>query len=129
MGQRILDFMTANNVTNQAQFAEGLLGISRQRFQNWLYVDMRDVEATPLLRCADALGTNPEYLLGITDDPRVTAALDYREAQLVDAYRELSATDQDRLLKLAADWVGEAASAPSAAAPFRRLTPLPEKPR
>lgn len=119
MGQRILMFMAANNVTNQAQFAEGVLGISRQRFQNWLYVDMRDVEAKPLLRCAEVLSTNAEFLLGQTDDPRPLRHLGLRESQLLDAFRVMSEQDQDRLLKVAADWVDQAPAPASIAAPFR----------
>lgn len=102
MGERLLVFMMANNVQNQAQFAEGVLGISRQRFQNWLYVEMRDVEAKPLLRCAEVLSTNPEYLLGLTDDPRPLRHLTLRESQLLDAYDERqgprsAAQERDRL--------------------------------
>jgi transcriptional regulator with XRE-family HTH domain len=119
MGQRILDFMRANNVTNKAQFAEGVLGISKQRFQQWLYVEIRDVSAAPLLRCADVLGTNPEYLLGATDDPRPLRQIGLREAQLLDAFRVMDEKDQDRLLKQATDWVTESGQPASALAPFR----------
>lgn len=120
MGRRILAFMTANNVSNRAQFAEGVLGISRQRFHAWLFRPIEAVEAKPLLVCAEALGTNAEYLLGVSDDPRPEYALDYREAQLVDAYRVLSDKDKERLLKNAADWVGETEGPRSVGAPFNR---------
>lgn len=120
MGERITAFMVANNVTNRAQFAEGVLGISKQRFQNWLYVEMRDVEAKPILKCAEVLGTNPEYLLGLTDDPRPLRYLEDGEAELLMAYRSMSDQDRDRLRKVAADWVHETATPASTAAPFRR---------
>lgn len=119
MGRRIRTLMTANNITNQAQFAEGVLGISRQRFHAWLHKELRDVEAKPILRCAEALSTNAEYLLCISDDPRPTHAVSYREAQLIEAFRVLSETDQDRLLKNATDWIGQTESARTSAAPFR----------
>lgn len=129
MGERILLFMKANNITNNAQFAEGVLGISRQTFHAWLYKEMNPdkISAKPLLLCAEALSTNAEYLLGISDDPRSEHHLSYREAQLVDAFRVLSEKDQDRLLRTAADWVGDAAQVPSTAAPFRILLPNTSK--
>lgn len=126
MGERIMAFMAANNITNRAQFAEGVLGISKQRFYKWLFVPLSDVEAKPLLRCAEILGTNPEYLLGVSDDPRPGLSLSLREYQLVEAYRVLSATDRDRLLQTAAAWVGEATAPASVAAPFRVGIPKPE---
>lgn len=119
MGERIGAFMVANNITNRAQFAEGVLGISKQRFQNWLYVEMRDVEAKPILKCAEALGTNPEYLLGLTDDPRPLRYLEDDEAELLMAYRSLDDKDKGRLRKSAADWLQETSTAASTAAPFR----------
>lgn len=112
-------FMAANSITNRAQFAEGVLGISKQRFHKWLYRQHGDVEARPLLRCAEALGTNPDYLLGDSDDPRPSMALELREAQLVEAFRVMKESDRDRLLQTAAAWVSEAPSAPSTSAPFR----------
>lgn len=119
MGSRIIALMTANNVSNRASFAEGVLGISRQRFHKWLYTTMRDVEAQPILRCADALSTNAEYLLGISDDPRPAFALEYREAQLLQAFRTMSETDQDRILQTASAWVGATITPATASAPFR----------
>lgn len=123
MGRRILAFMVANNITNRAQFAEGVLGISKQRFHHWLYRESSDVEAKPILRCAEVLGTNPEYLLGMTDDPRPLRYLGHRESELLMAYRSMSEKDQDRLLKVAADWVQETLTPASAAAPFRIPAP------
>ncbi len=120
MGQRIVDLLKVNNIQNRAAFAEGVLGISRQRFHKWLYGEMRDVEAKPLLKCADALGTNPEYLLGLTDDLRPQhSALDDQETQLVDAFRSMSRQDQERLLKNAADWSDESTAPATSGAPFR----------
>lgn len=127
MGERILLFMTANQITNRAQFAEGVLGISKQRFHKWLFVEMGDVEAKPLLTCAEALNTNPEYLLGVSDDPRPGMPLEMREYQLVEAFRVLSETNQDLLLQTAATWVGESAQAPSTSAPFRVALPTKER--
>lgn len=130
MGERIIMFMQANGLSNRAQFAEQVLGISRQRFHRWLTKPLGDVEARPLLRCAEVLNTNPEYLLGDTDDPRPGMALELREFQLVEAYRVLSETDQDRLLDTAAAWVGETDSAPSTSAPFRmRPVVAPDAPK
>jgi hypothetical protein len=123
MGERIVMFMKANGLTNRSQFAEGTLGISRQRFHRWLYVELGDVEARPLIRCAEVLTTNPDYLLGDSDDPRPAMALEAREFELVQAYRVLSEVDQDRLLQTAAAWVGQAESAPSTSAPFRLKYP------
>jgi hypothetical protein len=119
MGSRIMMYMTANGYSNRAHFAEQMLGISKQRFHKWLYVEMRDVEARPLIRCADLLNTNPDFLLGDTDDPRPGMSLEMREYQLVEAFRTLTEKDQDRLLQTAAAWVLEAPAAPSASAPFR----------
>lgn len=108
---------------NYSQFAEGVLGISRQRFHAWLYKELKDVEAKPLQKCVEALNTNANYLLGLTDDPRPEFALQYREAQLVEAFRVLSATDQEKLLKNANDWVAMSDSARSVSAPY----PFPPK--
>lgn len=121
--------MAANHITNKAQFAEGVLGISRQTFQAWLYkeINPEKVSAKPLLLCAEALGTNAEYLLGVTDDPRVEHSLSYREAQLVEAFRVLSDKDRDRLLRMATEWVGESVQQASTAAPFRALLPTLSK--
>lgn len=127
MGERILMFMAANNITNRAQFAEGVLGISKQRFHKWLFTEMGDVESRPLLRCAEALSTNPDFLLGDSDDPRPTMALELREFQLIEAFRTMKESDQDRLLQTAAAWVLEAPSVPSAAAPFRIPSKEPTK--
>lgn len=124
MGARILTFMTANNLKNLSHFSEQVLGISRQRLHAWLYKPLSDVEARPLLKCADALGTSPDYLLGDSDDPRPLMALEMREFQLVQAFQVLAEADQDRLLQTAAAWAGTAASAPSTAAPFRAKTPV-----
>lgn len=107
MGERILLLMAESRLTNHSQFSENVLGISRQRFHAWLYKPLRDVEARPLLRCAEVLGTNPDYLLGDSDDRRPAKALDLREHKLVEAYRVLSETDQQRLLQTAAAWIGE----------------------
>lgn len=125
MGQRILDFMRANGITNRASFAENVLGISRQSFHAWLYtpINPEKVAARPLLMCAEALSTNPEYLLCISDDPTTRLALTLEEAHLVQAYRSLSPTDRLRLMKNAADWIAESPMMPSTAAPFR--APLP----
>lgn len=119
MGERILELMGMFQIKNRAEFAEQVIGISRQRFQNWLYVEMRDVEAKPLLLLAEVLGTNPEYILGVSDDPRVQAALTWEEARLVEAFRDMNDTDKDRILKQAADWVGQSSKPPSNSAPFR----------
>ena len=70
------------------------------------------------------MGTSPEFLLGITDDPRPEYALEYPEAQLVDAYRVLTPADQERLLTIAADWVSQAGQNRSTAAPFRAPKPI-----
>jgi hypothetical protein len=129
MGARILDFMKVNGIRNRAQFAEGVLGISRQRFHGWLYNEMDPalLPAKPILLCAEALTTNAEYLLGISDDPRVETPLTYPEAQLVQAFRDLSETDRERLLSIAADWVGQSKDKATASAPFRSLPPLKTK--
>lgn len=119
MGERILQFFAPNGITNKAHFAENVLGISRQLFHAWLYKPLADVSAKPLLRCADVLHTNADYLIGESDDPRPALALEYREFQLVEAYRVLKEADQDRLLATAAAWVTDAESAPSTSAPFR----------
>lgn len=126
MGRRILGFMGAYQITNHADFAENVLGISRQRFHAWLYkpISPENVAAQPILKCAEALGTNAEYLLCITDDPRAETSLTYMESQLVQAFRDLADdTDRERLLAIAADWVARASSPPSSSAPFR--VPLP----
>lgn len=129
MGARILTFMQANGIENRAQFAEGVLGISRQRFHGWLYnkIDPALIPAKPLLLCAEALGTNAEYLLGLTDDPRVETSLDHLEAQLVQAFRDMPEPDRDRLLSIAASWVGASGAKATTAAPFRSLLPAPKK--
>jgi hypothetical protein len=119
MGERILMYMAANGYSNRAHFAEHMLGISKQRFHKWLYEEMRDVEARPLVHCAELLNTNPDFLLGDSDDPRPAMALELREFQLVEAFRTLSEKDQDRLLQTASAWVLEAPSPASTSAPFR----------
>lgn len=123
MGKRIIAFMTANNFRNRSHFAEGVIGISKQRFHQWLYkpMDPSNVGARPILLCAEALGTNAEYLLCLSDDPRAEASLTYEEAQLVQAYRDLPPDDQAKLLAIAADWVARAATKPSTSAPFRLM--------
>jgi hypothetical protein len=127
MGARILAFMHANGIDNRAQFAEGVLGVSRQRFHGWLYnkIDPALIPAKPLLLCAEALGTNAEYLLGLTDDPRVETSLDHLEAQLIQAFRDMPEPDRDRLLSIAASWVNQSPTPATASAPFR--SPLPAK--
>lgn len=122
MGRRILALMKANGISSWAPFAEQVLGISRQRFYSWIYKEMdpANVAAQPILRCAEMLGTNAEYLLGMSDDPRPESALTYEEAQLVQAFRDFSHEgDRERLLSIAADWVAKSGRAPSASAPFR----------
>lgn len=121
MGERILTFMKANGITNHASFAESVLGVSRQSFHSWIYkpINPEKVAARPLLMCADALNTNPEYLLCISDDPRPGMALTFEEANLVQAFRALSAVDRGRLLKNAADWLSESQAPATSAAPFR----------
>lgn len=118
-------FMTANNVTNHADFAERTLGISRQTFHAWLFkpINPKNVGAVPILRCAELLGTNAEYLLCVHDDPRPEMALEMREFELLQSFRVLGETDQDALLKTIAAWVGRAEAAPSVAAPFRAKHP------
>lgn len=124
MGQRILTLMSANGIKNRAQFAEAL-GISRQRFHGWLYnkMDRDAIPATPVLRCADLLGTNPEYILGIHDDLRVETSLTSQEAVLLQAFRDLGVVDQERLLAIAADWVSASSEVATSSAPFRNVPP------
>lgn len=126
MGRRILAFMTANQLENKAHFAEKVLGISRQTFHAWLYreMDAGKIAARPILQCADALSTNPEYLLCITNDPRPAAALAVDEDRLLDAFRTMDDSDRDKLLSIAADWSARSANGgKSAAAPFRVPSP------
>jgi hypothetical protein len=121
MGRRILGFMGAYRITNHADFAENVLGISRQRFHAWLYkkIDPENIAAQPILKCAEALGTNAEFLLCITDDPRAETSLTYQEHVLVQAFRDLSNdNDRERLLSIAAGWVAQATTTPSTSAPF-----------
>lgn len=122
MGRRILDFMKANGSPTSAEVAE-TIGLTPERFDEWLYTEVSDIEAAPLLRAADALSTNAEYLLGIADDPRPLRHLHWREMQLMDAFRDLSPEQQDLLLMTATAWHNQAATAPSASAPFR--VPVP----
>lgn len=127
MGARILELMRAHAIRNNAKFADRI-GLSRQTFHAWLYKEMKaeNVAALPLLKCAAELGTNALYLLGETDDLRVAHALDYSEAQLVQAYRDMDERDREKMLKNAADWVAQSKRAPSRSAPFRILTPQGE---
>lgn len=125
--------MMIHQITNNSKFAEKI-GLSRQTFHAWLYKEMKaeNVGALPILKCAAELGTNPAFLLGETDDARVLMALDYRQAQLVQAYEDMDETDRDKLLKIATDWVGQSKRPRSKSSPFRvphPTTPLmePEK--
>ncbi len=118
MGERIVDLMKIHGLNDRDSFAAAI-GLTSERFSSWLFVDQRSVEARPLLRCADALSTNPEYLLGDSDDIRAQDSLGWREHQLVSAFRELSEEQQDLLLKTASAWHQQAQTAPSAAGPFR----------
>lgn len=120
MGARIIGLMKVNGLENFSQFAEQVLGISRQRFHAWLYKDLRGVEAKPLVRCAEALHTSPNYLMGLTHDPAPETALEGRERELIEAFRSLLPADQAKLLKIANDWVETSPLPPSAAAPFRK---------
>jgi transcriptional regulator with XRE-family HTH domain len=126
MGRRILTLMQANYITGKAELARRI-GVSRQTFQAWLYnpINAENVAALPLLKCADVLNSDPRFILGESDDPRPRMALSYQEMTLVQAYRDLSEKDQERLLKNAADWQSESQRAPSQASPFR----VPERER
>lgn len=126
MGGRILEFMTANNLTDRDEFAHAL-GITRERFNAWLYRDIKDVEVRPLLRCADALTTNAEYLIGDSDDPRPVAALDWREHQLLTTFRDLPKEKQDLLLQTASAWHVQGDATPTTNAPFRIAVPAGEE--
>lgn len=127
MGDRILTHMQALGYDNHAHFAEQMVGVSRQTFHAWLYkdIDPEKVAAAPILRCAELLSTNAEYLLCVIDDFRPETALTIDEAHLIQAYRSLTEQDRARLMKNAADWLAESSTAPSAAAPFR-IAPLPK---
>lgn len=120
--------MRANGIENSAEFAEATVKISKQTFHAWVYksINPENIAAAPMIRCARALGTNPDYLMLLSDDPRPEYALSSRESQLVEAFRVLEEKDQDRLLRAAADWVNESPSPPSALAPFR--APMPQTP-
>jgi transcriptional regulator with XRE-family HTH domain len=123
MGERIIAFMVANNVVNHDEFAEGILGISVQQFKSWLYEAQETVDAKPLLRCADALNTNAEYLLGESDDPRPQRALEWPEHQLLQAFRDLNPDQQELLLTTATAWHLQLKT-PSTAHPFLAAVPV-----
>jgi hypothetical protein len=134
MGRRILELMAFYQIKNHAQFAEGVLGVSRQLFHAWLYNPMNPdkIGAKPVLLCAEALGTNAEYLLCISDDPRPETSLSIEEAQMVQAMRDLAdPAEIDKLLTIAADWVSRSGKAKTAADPFRVRPPrlIPTKPQ
>lgn len=120
-GERIITFLTANNVLDRREFAEGVLGVTVDELNRWIYTPDAEPPLRPLLRMADVLSTNAEYLLGESDDPRPGMVLDFREFQLVQAFRELSPAQQDLLLKTASAWHQETGG--TAAAPFRVTPP------
>lgn len=91
MGERILAFMNANCITNMEEFAEGILGIPVRAFRSWLYerVDPESLPVKPIVLCADALGTNAEYLTCMSDDPRPGVMLTYDESVLLQSFRDI----------------------------------------
>lgn len=127
MGFRILAFMKANAIRDKADFAEGLLGITRDDFDSWIYgpTTPETVPAKPVLLCAEAFTTNAQYLLCMSDDPRMENALTYDEGVLLQAFRDIGDPDErDDLVQAALERVPHGRALPSAASPFPGI-PIP----
>lgn len=134
MGERLLAFMSANYVKDLEEFAEGLVGVPLATLLSWIYgpVDPETIPVKPLLVCADALGTNIEYLACISDDPRPRVPLTYDENVLLQAFRDAEAEGQSRLMKAALEIAAGSPARPHSASPYpnvpvrRRIPPANE---
>lgn len=134
MGERILAFMSANYVTDMEEFAEGLLGIAAGDLYVWIYddVDPETLPVKPMLLCAEALGTNAEYLICVSDDPRPGQLLTYDENVILQAFRDANDEGRQQLVRDAIEIARTAA--PSSGSPFptvpvgRRPPPANESP-
>lgn len=131
MGERILAFMSANYITDLAEFAEGVVGVPRATLESWIF-DALDPEALPvkpILLCAEALGTNAEYLTGMSDDPRPWTTLTYDENVLLQSFRDIKDPRvRDRVLRRAATRAAESRPRPHQNLPFPQLPPRLEPP-
>lgn len=118
MGERILAFMSANYVTDMEEFAEGLLGIAADELYAWIYDDVEPetLPVRPMLLCAEALGTNAEYLICASDDPRPGHLLTYDENVILQAYRDADDEGRQQLVRDAIEVARTAA--PSSASPY-----------
>lgn len=118
MGERILAFMSANYVTDMEEFAEGLIGIAADDLFAWIYddVDPETLPVKPLLLCAEALGTNAEYLICMSDDPRPGQLLTYDENVILQAFRDADEAGRQRLVHEAIEVARTAA--PSSGSPY-----------
>jgi transcriptional regulator with XRE-family HTH domain len=117
MGENILTFAKANGKTVD-ELAE-TLGMSVEHLETWIYYEVELVDARLLIRMAELLGTNPEYLLGDTDDARVQHFIDIREAQLLNAFRDLPETQRELLMKTVTAWHEQLETEPTTSSPFR----------
>lgn len=129
MGARIRPLMRAAGVTDEAseiRFAEQRVGIPIETLHRWLYeeIDPDALPVRPFCRLADALGTNVEYVVGTSDDPRPGFKLSYDESVLVQAFREVEDEAQrSRIVRITQDQASLAAIKP------HHLNPYPHAPR
>lgn len=123
MGERILAFMSANYITDVKEFAEGLIGVPYDTFLSWIYgaVAPDTVLAKPILLCAEILGTSPEYLICLSDDPRRGLELTYDESLIVQAFRDANRPGRQKLLQAAFEIAGTGSARPQPASPFPSL--------
>jgi hypothetical protein len=132
VGERVLAFMSANYITDFDEFAEGVVGIPASTFRHWLFnhkIEPQALPVGPMLLCADALGTNPEYLTCMSDDPRPGVMLSYDEGVLLQMYRDIALPRaRAELIARAEELMAAHPMPPNTASPFTRAPIRRQKP-
>mgnify|MGYP006921740449 FL=1 len=122
--------MSANYITDIDEFAETIVGVPADEFRSWIFdsVDPDSLPVKPVLLCAEALGTNAEYLLCISDDPRPGEMLNYDESVILFAFRAITdSAVRARLLQEVEGLAARFSSSPSPNQPFPRA-PIRRRP-
>ncbi len=97
LGRRIRDLRLASHAT-QNEIAQ-VLNISRSAYT--LYeTDKRELNFETLCRLADHFQVSADYLLGRTDNPRLSEELKPEERLLLERYRELDSRGKDTVQTL-----------------------------
>jgi transcriptional regulator with XRE-family HTH domain len=106
IGERLAERIEASNLT-QAKLAKRV-GMSQQAIGKLINGGSRGT--TRIAKIARELGTTPEYLEGVSDDPDAGAPadvpLDYYQRELLECVALLTPTDRKALLQLARSLAG-----------------------